>query len=164
MGTTAGGALTGAVVALLAGLLSPVPASARLVAMLVILAALVVLDLLTPRLPLPQRSALIPQHVFARGLVPGLLRFGFEYGTGVRTLIPGAASYLCATYLLLANQPWWLTLAAGATFGLARSLAILQFVLLGRDGWAQFLTGHSRLLERSGSVVAAVLLISAALG
>ncbi len=164
MGTTVGGALTGAVVALLAGLLSPVPASARLVAILALVPALLVLDLLTRRLPLPQRSALIPQHVFARGLLPGLLRFGFEYGTGVRTLIPGAASYLCAVYLLLANQPWWLTVAAGAAFGLARSLAILQFVLLGRDGWAQFLTGHSRVLERAGSVVAAVLLLSAVLG
>ncbi|WP_434016815.1 hypothetical protein [Ornithinimicrobium sp.] len=149
--------------AVLAGLLSPVPQVVRVACASVLIVALAVLDLVAPRLPLPQRSTLIPQHVFSRGLARGLLRFGVEYGTGVRTLIPGAAPYLCAVYLVLTNQPWWLTLAAGAVFGFSRSLAILQFVLLGRDGWAQFLTGHSRILERMGSVLAAVLLLTAVL-
>lgn len=149
---------------MLAGLLSPVPQVVRLGCAALLIVALAVLDLLTRRLPLPQRSTLIPQHVFSRGLARGLLRFGVEYGTGVRTLIPGAAPYLCAVYLVLANQPWWLTLSAGAVFGFSRSVAILQFVLLGRDGWAQFLTGHSRILERTGTVLAAALLLTAVLG
>lgn len=149
---------------MLAGLLSPVPEAVRWGAAVMLIGTLAGLDLVSRRLPLPQRSTLIPQHVFSRGLARGLLRFGVEYGTGVRTLIPGAAPYLCAVYLVLANQPWGLTLAAGAVFGLSRSLAILQFVLLGRDGWAQFLTGHSRVLERTGTVLTAVLLVTAVLG
>lgn len=125
--------------------------------------ALVLTDLASPTLRLPQRRELIPQDVFARGLARGLFRFGVEYGTGVRTLIPGAAAYLCALYLVLTNPPWWLTLAAGTAFGFSRSLAILQYVLVGRDGWAANLSTHSRALERAGSVVAAVLLVVAAL-
>lgn len=163
LGSTVGGALSGLGLAVLAGLLSALPVTGRLSLATILVASLLLLDLLSPVLPLPQRATLIPQHVFNRGLARGLLRFGVEYGTGFRTRIPGAALYMCAVYLVLANHPWWVSVGAGACFGVGRSMAILQLVLLGGDGWAQFLGRHARLLERSGSLVSAALLIAAAL-
>lgn len=162
-GTTLGGLLVAVPLAVLGGLASPLPEQVRLVTAGVLVVGLALLDLGSPRLRLPQRSRLIPQDVFGRGLARGLLRFGVEYGTGVRTLIPGAATYQCALWVVLVNPPWWLTAVAGALFGFSRSLAILQFVLLGRDGWAAFLSTHARLLERGGSLLAGVLLVAALL-
>ena len=40
-----------------------------------------------------------------------------------------------------------------------RTLAVLQYVLLGRPGWQQFLSTHTRTLERLGTVVTAVLAV-----
>lgn len=150
--------------AVLAGLISVVAEPVRTTTLVIGIAALLILDLSTGSLPLPQRSRLIPRDVFRRNLGAGLLRFGIEYGTGFRTLIPSASAYMLCVFVLLSNPVWWATLILGAAFGLARSLAILQFVLLGRDGWVQFLTGHTRTLERVGSVGCAALLIWAARG
>lgn len=163
VGCALGGAFTGAVLGVLSGLLSPVPQAWRLVAWLVVAAALVLLDLGQPALRLPQRHELIPQTVFSRGMARGGLRFGLEYGSGFRTLVPSAASYVAATYLLLEVLPWGWATALGAAFGLSRSLAVLQYLTVGRPGWQRFLSRHSRVLERSGSVVTAVLLVTAAL-
>ena len=160
-GTTLGGGATGVVVAVLAGLVSAVPASVRWWGLVAVVVTLVVLDLVQPSLRLPQRTTLIPQDVFARGLRRGILRFGLEYGTGVRTLIPSAAPWIVLATLVAWNPAWWLTVAAGLGFGFARSLAILQFVLLGADGWQGFLAGHSRLLERAGTVTAAAACLAA---
>lgn len=148
---------------MLAGLGSIVPEPVRTAMLLGVLGGLLVLDLTSRTLPLPQRRLLIPQRVFLRGLAAGLLRFGAEYGTGFRTLVPSAAAYMLAGYVVLAHPAWWISLSLGALFGLARSLAIAQFVLLGRDGWVQFLGAHTRLLERLGSVVCAALLAWVAL-
>ncbi len=148
---------------MLAGLASVIAEPARTAALIIGLVGLLLLDMVTRTLPLPQRSRLIPQQVFRRSLGGGLLRFGIEYGTGFRTLIPSGSAYMVVWFVLLTNPAWWVTLALGAAFGLARSLAILQFVLLGRDGWVQFLTGHTRLLERTGSAGCAALLIWGAL-
>jgi hypothetical protein len=164
LGASVGGALTGAAVGVLAGLVSPVPPAVRWLVAGILVVALVVTDLLQPTLRLPQRHELIPQDVFDRGLFRGILRFGLEYGTGVRTLIPSAASYVVAVVLLAANLPWVLVVAIGATFGFSRTVAVLQFVLLGEDGWQGFLAPHTRVLERLGTVVTATALGIAALG
>ncbi len=116
---------------------------------------LVLLDLGSATLGLPQRARLIPQDVFFEGMRLGLFRFGLEYGTGVRTLIPSAAPYAAAAGLLAANLPWWQTLGAGAAFGLGRALASLQHVLAGAAVW-QALGPRSRLLERAATVVTAL--------
>jgi hypothetical protein len=161
VGTTSGGAVTGALVAVLAGLFSPVAQGVRWLVVALAVVALVVADLTQRRLALPQRTELIPQEVFARGMTRGIARFGVEYGTGFRTLVPSAAPYVLAVFLLGANLPWWQTVLAGAVFGAARSLAVLQFLLLGRDGWQTFLARHTRLLERAGSAATAAFLLAA---
>ena len=145
------------------GLLSWLPATVSTGVLVVGVVALVVLDLVQARLRLPQRNQLIPQEVFADGLLIGIARFGIEYGSGVRTLIPSAAPYIAASYLLLTNLDWWQTVALGAIFGFSRTLAIAQYLLLGRPGWSDFLAGHTRVLERLGSALAGGLILVLAL-
>lgn len=158
VGCACGGLATGAVLGVASGLLSPAPAAARAGVWAVLVVLLVVLDLTQPVLRLPQRTELIPQEVFARGLARGGFRFGVEYGCGFRTLVPSAASYLAATFLLLLNPPLLWAVLLGAAFGASRAIAVLQYILLGRPGWQRFLSAHTRLLERAGSVVTTGLL------
>lgn len=161
-GTTLGGTMTGVMLTILAGLLSPLPSAWRLGAAVVLAIALAGLDLATSSLPLPQRTTLIPQEVFHRGMRRGLFLFGIEYGVGWRVLIPSAAPWIIAATLVLINPSWWITVAAGTVFGLGRSLAIWQMLLWGEDGWQWRLARHSRLLERIGSVATAALVLLAA--
>ncbi|WP_162786721.1 hypothetical protein [Janibacter anophelis] len=160
-GTTLGGGATGVVVAVIAGLVSVVPEPVRWWGLLATALVVVVLDLVEPVLRLPQRTTLIPQEVFARGMATGIFRFGLEYGTGVRTLVPSAAPWVALLTIIAWNPHWVVTLVAGLVFGLSRSLAVLQFVLLGADGWQAFLAGHTRLLERLGTLVTALACLAA---
>lgn len=161
-GATLGGLSTGLALGVLSGLVSPVPETVRLGLFAVVVVGLVLLDLLTPALPVPQRRELIPQEVFQRGMARGGFLFGLEYGCGWRTLVPSAASYLAAAFVLLLVLPLGWAVLLGAAFGASRSLAVLQYVLVGAPGWQDFLARHSRLLERTGSVLTAVLLLGAA--
>lgn len=163
-GTTLGGLSTGLALGILSGLVSPVPAVIRLALLVVVVLGLVALDLLTARLPLPQRSELIPQDVFQQGMARGAFRFGLEYGCGWRTLVPSAASYLAAAFVLLVVPPLGYAVLLGAVFGASRALPVLQYVLLGAPGWQSFLARHTRTLERVGSVLAGALLLLAAWG
>ena len=157
-GCTFGGALTGTALGVVSGLLTPVPQTWRAGLLAALVLALVLLDLRQPLLRLPQRRELIPQEVFARGLGQGGFRFGVEYGCGFRTLVPSAASYAAALFVLLAGLPLGWAVLLGGAFGASRSLAVLQYVLLGRPGWQRFLSGHTRWLERGGTVATAGLL------
>lgn len=159
LGCTVGGALTAAALGVFSGLLSPVPVIVRAVVFGALALTLLGMDLRQPLLRLPQRRELIPQEVFARGLARGGFRFGVEYGCGFRTLVPSAASYIAAAFILLAGMPWGWAIALGAAFGASRSLAVLQYILLGRPGWQRFLSAHTRWLERGGTVVTLVLLL-----
>lgn len=161
-GTTLGGVGTGVVLGVLSGLVSPAPAPVRLGLFAAVALGLVLVDVRSPSLRLPQRTELIPQEVFRRGLARGGFLFGLEYGCGWRTLIPSAASYVAAAFVLLLVLPVGWVVLLGAAFGLSRSLAVLQYVLLGVPGWQAFLARHSRVLERAGSVLTATLLLAAA--
>lgn len=157
LGCALGGAVTGSLLGVLSGLLAPVPVTWRAALLGVLVLALVVTDLRQPLLRLPQRTTLIPQEVFARGLALGGFRFGVEYGCGFRTLVPSAAPYVVALLVLLLAPSLGTAVLLGTVFGASRSLAVLQHVLLGRAGWQQFLAAHTRTLERAGTVVTAAL-------
>lgn len=161
-GCAFGGLLTGMLLGVLGGLLSPMPPLWRTGALVVLAVLLVGLDLVSARLRLPQRSVLIPRQVFTAGLARGGFRFGVEYGCGWRTLVPSAAPYLVAAFVLLVTLPVWWAALLGTVFGAARSLAVLQFLVLGRPGWQSFLSRHTRVLERAGSVLTAALVVWAA--
>ncbi|USQ80067.1 hypothetical protein NF556_21185 [Ornithinimicrobium faecis] len=158
VGCTVGGTFTSTALGVFSGLLSPVPVVVRALAFGILALVLLVMDLRQPLLRLPQRSQLIPQEVFARGMGRGGFRFGVEYGCGFRTLVPSAASYIAALFILLAGLPLGWAMLLGAAFGASRSLAVLQYIVLGRPGWQRFLSSHTRWLERGGTVVTVALL------
>lgn len=161
VGTTLGGAVTGLGLAVASGLASVVPVPVRAMAAVAVTLGLLLLDLTQAKLRLPQRETLIPQEVFAQGMARGIAWFGFEYGTGVRTLIPSAASYITAWALVMFHLPWWQTLLVATVFGFSRSWAAGLAMALSKGAWSVFLGRHSRLLERLGSAVAATLVLAA---
>jgi hypothetical protein len=158
-GCAVGGAFTATVLGVFSGLLSPIPLPVRAALLGVLTLALVATDLSQPVLRLPQRTILIPQEVFARGMGRGGFRFGVEYGCGFRTLVPSAASYVAALFILLGGLPLGWAVALGAGFGTARALPVLQYIVVGRPGWQRFLSSHTRVLERGGTVVTAALVV-----
>lgn len=122
VGLLVGGALTAAVLWLLSGLFTPVPAGGRqgLIVAAALLAALRDAGKLSLRLP--QNARQIPQDVLRRHLARGALQFGFELGTGVRTYVSASAPYAMAVAVLLSGGSWAPALAAGLGFGAGRAL------------------------------------------
>ena len=108
---------------------------------------------------LPQRRSLIPQEVFLSSPWAGFVRFGLEFGSGVRTYVTSAAPYAVVALVLLATDGALPGLLAGLSFGLGRSVAPLQAIWADETRWSRDLGGVSRLLERSGSVVVAAVAV-----
>jgi hypothetical protein len=118
--------------------------------------ALASYDLRVASVALPQRRSLIPQEVFLRSPGAGFVRFGLEFGSGVRTYLTSAAPYAVVALVLLATDGALPGLLAGLAFGLGRAVAPLQAIAADEARWSADLTSISRLLERSGSAVVAV--------
>jgi hypothetical protein len=133
---------------------SPSSGSAAIAAVLAI--SLAVHDLTAKKVRLPQRGTLIPQEVFFRSRSLGFLRFGVEFGSGVRTLIPSASSYILVVWMLVLPVSFGQALAGGLAFGIGRSIGPLQAVFADERHWSSDLAGTSRLVERFGSVLAVV--------
>jgi hypothetical protein len=112
-------------------------------------------DLQVPSVELPQRRSLIPQEVFLRSREVGFLRFGLEFGSGVRTYVTSAAPYAVVVLLLFATDGPLAGLLLGACFGLGRALAPLQALAADEALWAADVSRTSRFTERAGSVVVA---------
>ncbi len=134
------------------GLLAWIPEAVRLGAMVGLGALLVLYDLLVERVRLPQSARQIPEHVFVRDRRWAAVRFGFEYGTGLRTFVTSAAPYLLLLGLVTLSLPPWQVVLAGAAFGLGRSLSLFQYSFRRRDNWQSAVKRQSRLLERAGSL------------
>jgi hypothetical protein len=113
-------------------------------------------DLQVPSVELPQRRSLIAQEVFLRSREAGFLRFGIEFGSGVRTYVTSAAPYAVVVLLLCATEGPLAGLLLGACFGLGRALAPLQALAADETSWAADVARTSRFTERAGSVVVAV--------
>jgi hypothetical protein len=146
---------TGGVLGLVAVLIpwSPTLGSAALAA--AVAAGLAVYDLRVPAVELPQRRALIPQEVFLRSRMLGFVRFGLEFGSGVRTYVTSAAPYGVAALVLGSTGGVLPGLLMGASFGLGRALAPAQAVVADEVHWASDVSRTSRFTERTGSVVVA---------
>jgi hypothetical protein len=112
-------------------------------------------DLQVPSVELPQRRSLIPQEVFLRSREVGFLRFGLEFGSGVRTYVTSAAPYAVVVLLLFATDGPLAGLLLGACFGLGRALAPVQALGADEALWAADVSRTSRFTERAGSVVVA---------
>ena len=112
-------------------------------------------DLQVPSVELPQRRSLIPQEVFLRSREAGFLRFGLEFGSGVRTYVTSAAPYAVVALVIGVTDGPLAGLLLGACFGLGRALAPLQALAADEARWAADVARTSRFTERAGSVVVA---------
>lgn len=151
-GTAVGGALSGSLASVVNGLLDWISEPVRLGAVASIGAALVLYDLGTPRVRLPQAARQIPEHVFARDQRWAAVRFGFEYGTALRTYVTSAAPYVLLMGLVTLPLGVSQSVLIGAAFGFGRSLSVFQYSFRRRDNWQAAVKRQSRILERAGSL------------
>ena len=129
-GAVAGAALSTAILTIVAGLLSPVPATFRAIVGLIGLAALTARTLGVVSFPLPQNARQIPQHAFARSAASAAWRFAFQLGTAARTYVTADAPYAAALLIMLAlpATPGRAAVAAvliAVGFGFGRSMIVL---------------------------------------
>jgi hypothetical protein len=120
-GTSIGGTLTGLVVASVVAVTHP--SLSPTVGIAALTAVAVALLIIGPG-RLPQRRMLIPRRVVETRTVAGIVRFGVEYGSGVRTLIVSIAPHLVVAGLLLRGVRPLTAVLAGTAFGIGKGLHI----------------------------------------
>ena len=160
-GLAIGGALSATAIGLVAALWPHSAVSAVIAAAIAV--SLAIYDFVVSKVDLPQRRSLIPQEVFLRGRGAGFLRFGIEFGSGMRTFVTSASPYILIVMLLGLPVSFLQTILAGLLFGAGRSIGPLQAVISDNDYWSRDLGRASRLLERLGSALAASVALTAAL-
>lgn len=114
-----GGLATGLILSIISGLVSPVPIILRKLAAGVVI-GLAVTHEFGSTLLLPQNGRQVRQTILRDDRRQGLLQFGFELGTGVRTFVTSGAPYIAAAVALLLAGDWWHPAAAGVAFALGR--------------------------------------------
>jgi hypothetical protein len=93
------------------------------------------------RLALPQNARQVPQAVFYQGLKFASFQFGFELGTGMRTLVSATAPYVVALAILLGFSSAYAAVTAGVGFGFGRaSMVWLRFGASHKESWDELLT------------------------
>jgi hypothetical protein len=130
-----GGCLTAVAIWSLSGLLAPVPAPVRWLAILGAAVLGVLREFQVLRFPLPQNARLIPQRVLQYRPYTGVLQFGFELGTGVRTYVSSSAPYVLVVAVLAGGQGLAVALVAGLGFGVGRGLTAALSNQTGGDAW-----------------------------
>jgi hypothetical protein len=99
-----------------------VPAPVRLAALGAVAVVVVLNQTGLVAVRLPQNARQVPQTVYLRGPIRSNAQFGFEMGTGVRTLVTAMAPYLLLASLVLFPPGLMQVLAAGLAFGLTRGM------------------------------------------
>jgi hypothetical protein len=160
--------LAGAVVGVLAlvptvfvgkGLVSPIPQSARDVAGIALAAAILVVNVVTRRCPLPQVRRQIPQRAIAARRPHGAFTFGAALGTGLLTYLPSCAPHVLLCLLVFLDPIPAATVAAAVGFGVGRSAGLLVRAVA--NDRARFEVGFQRMVVALSRGVAsgAVLLL-----
>jgi len=129
-GALLGAATSGLALVVLAGLLSPVPATARSILAIVAVGIVALRALGLISFPLPQNARQIPEHAFAAAPRTAAFRFAYELGTSVRTYITKEAVYAVAVlFALLSPRGLGSALVAmvllACGFALGRSLIVI---------------------------------------
>lgn len=151
-GNLTGGAITGLLLAVIGGFVSWIEAPIRLWMFWGVGLGLVIYDLRASRVQLWQTARQIPQEVFTSDLRWAACRFGFEYGTGLRTFLTSAAPYILACAVIMNGVLPLTGLVLGAAFGVGRSFSLLQYQVKKKENWQDAVQRQARLLERCGSV------------
>lgn len=153
-GLCCGGLLSGLLLGVAGGLLSPLPLAARQVAVLAVAALGLLRELGVVPIPLPQNTRQVPPDVLARNLFRGAGQFGFELGTGVRTYVSASTPYVLAAAVLLAAGPPAAALA-GLGFGAGRAATPLLRVASGAVAdWDARLPGRLRAITLTAAAAA----------
>jgi hypothetical protein len=161
VGLLAGALVSGAFVWVLAGLADPVPETAAKALAVAVVAVALARDLGTLRLRLPENRRLVPERVFADGMVGGALRFGFEMGTGVRTYVPSSTPYVLVAALVLTSSGAREVVLAAVGFAAGRAVVPWWRLIKSYDaGWEAMAPAAGRAGVRVGAVVFASLALA----
>lgn len=152
--------MTGLLLAVIGGFASWVEEIIRLWVFWGVGLGLVMYDLWATRVRLWQAARQIPQDIFISDLRWAAIRFGFEYGTGLRTFLTSAAPYILACAVILIGVLPLTGLILGAAFGLGRSFSLFQYQVKKKKNWQETVQRQARLLERIGSIGVFFLLAS----
>ncbi len=165
LGLVAGGAFTGACLAVASAVVRPPMAPLwNFLVLGVVCAVLFAHEIRLVRLRLPQRSRLVPITVFRLGPVFGPLEFGIEMGTGIRTYVSSAAPYAVVAAVLLTADSLDAVLA-GIGFGLGRAIMTTASVV-SRDvaAWDERWADGSRVIQTGLYLMTMCTLIAQAQG
>jgi hypothetical protein len=133
-GAILGGSSTATVAWILSGLVGWLPPRIRLILLASIALSLVLRQAGVARVPLPQNARQVPQAVYLRHPVVANAQFGFEMGTGMRTLVSAVAPYLLISFLILfPPTSFFIAVAIGVSFGLTRGLVPVLWSLNSLD-------------------------------
>jgi hypothetical protein len=122
LGLVLGGSASALGLWLLSGLAQPVWPPVRVALLAVVVVAALADEAFGLRWRWPQNARQVPQAIRRRTPTVGLLQFGFELGTGLRTFVTSKAPYVLVALLLLGGLSSVEALALGVGFGAGRAL------------------------------------------
>jgi len=143
LGLVLGGSVSALLFWLLSGLAQPLWPPVRVVLLAAVVVAAVADEAFGLGWRWPQNARQVPQAIRRRVPALGLLQFGFELGTGLRTFVTSRAPYVVVALLLLAGLSFVEALALGAGFGVGRAL------MPATRAWHASTGGWDRRLERA---------------
>jgi hypothetical protein len=159
VGLALGGTMSGATLGLGAALLPATPSTATALLAAGAAIALAVYDLIVSEANLPQRRSLIPQDVFFQSRRLGFVRFGLEFGSGIRTFVTSASPYAVIGLLIGTSESFGQALAMGLAFGVGRAIGPLQALFAHEVHWSADVSRFARLVERLGTCLVAVVAV-----
>jgi hypothetical protein len=165
VGLVAGGLLTATGLLVVGALVrAPLPVPLRWTVVGLATAGVLVRELGTVRIPLPENRRLVPDSVLRLGRHLGPFQFGLEMGTGMRTYLPSGLPYAAAVAVALAAPPSG-ALLAGAAFGLGRMLTTVSNLRYSDDHqWDDAWRRYARPVSAAMWLVFALSLAAAAAG
>lgn len=106
------------------------------------------------RFPLPENHRQVPKEALNKDILRGVLQFGFEMGTGVRTFLSSTAPYVLVFAMILLVDNLWLSLLIGACFGVGRAIVPFARYYNGAgETWDQLMERHIRWIAPLGTAV-----------
>jgi hypothetical protein len=151
-GLVGGGLFTAALAWIASGLARPAPDEAAAVVLVGIAVGAVARDFRVIVFRLPQNARQVPREVFLNGPFWSSLQFGFELGTGFRTLLPATAPYVLLAATVLVAPGLWVTLVLGASFGIGRAIMTAsRYFSSDRGDWDARLQHRTRSLVRGSA-------------
>lgn len=162
-GLLAGAVITAALLAVVNGLLSPLPRVFRYGAFSILVVMAALRELGVEPIPFPQVRRQVPREVFEDGMLTGSVKFGFQLGLGFSTYVTASSAFVLAGGLALLPIGIAALPAAAVGFGAGRAAAAWLRYWSGRgETWDEALVGVLRWFKPLGVplVTVGVLVVS----